>query len=365
MQQEYRYDKDEIKNNLDIEAVASLISHFGGEPEIKGDYLIAKTICHNAFGEGSHKLYYYENTTLFKCYTNCDVFDIFELVIKVKKVELDEDWELPKAMEFVAGFFGIAAVEVDQSERLEDWKVLNNYDKIANINTETRAVELKTYDKDILKYYPRPHIIPWEKEGITREVMMARGIAYNPMTGGIIIPHFNIDGNLIGIRERTLVVENEKYGKYLPSIIRGVQYSHPLGFNLYGLDKSKDNIAAMKTAIVVEGEKSVLLYESYFGIENSIVCATCGSSLINYQTELLRNLGVCEIVVGFDKDFHDTEDENYIKVVNRLKTIHMKYGAYVKISFLFDKDGVLGYKDSPLDKGADVFQYLYKNRICI
>lgn len=80
------YDKDEIKNSLTIDEVFNLVAEFGGEPIMKGESLFtAKTICHNNFGEGSHKLYYYDNTKLFKCYTDCGTsFDIFELVAKIK-----------------------------------------------------------------------------------------------------------------------------------------------------------------------------------------------------------------------------------------------------------------------------------------
>lgn len=57
------YDKDEIKNSLTIDEVFNLVAEFGGEPIMKGESLFtAKTICHNNFGEGSHKLYYYDNT---------------------------------------------------------------------------------------------------------------------------------------------------------------------------------------------------------------------------------------------------------------------------------------------------------------
>lgn len=356
------YDKDEIKGSLDLEQVASFVSYLGGDPIIKENYFVARTICHNGNGEGSHKLYYYENTTLFKCYTNCDTMDIFELVIKMKSLE-EETWTLPQAMEFVASFFGIAGAEVSEEDKTDDWKVLNNYERIAHLDTDVKSVELKVYDDAILKYYPRPRIIPWEEEGITREVMLDRGIAYNPTTGGILIPHYDMNNRLVGIRERTLLKENEKRGKYMPSIINKIQYSHPLSFNLYGLEKSKDNISSSKIAIVVEAEKSVLKYESFFGLENSIACATCGGNLINFQFQLLQSLGVREIVIGFDKDFIDKNDENFIKVVNKLKNIEKKYGCFVQISFLFDKEDLLGYKDSPLDKGPEVFQYLFANRI--
>jgi DNA primase len=59
-------------------------------------------------------------------------------------------------------------------------------------------------------------------------------------------------------------------------------YNHPLGLNLYNLNNSKDNIKKMQTAIVVESEKSCLLFQSYFGIENDITVACCGSNLSFY-----------------------------------------------------------------------------------
>ena len=53
--------------------------------------------------------------------------------------------------------------------------------------------------------------------------------------------------------------------------------------NLYNLNYSKNQIKNIKKAIVFESEKSCLLYKSYFGIENDISVACCGSSLSAYQ----------------------------------------------------------------------------------
>ena len=115
-----KYDKDKIKNSLSIEQVFDLVSELGGEPFMQNGYLTAQTICHNHPGDGSRKLYYYDNTKLFRCYTECnDTFDIFELVCKVKniaqeyKIRYDEagkeklvEWQLYDAVQFVAIFFG-------------------------------------------------------------------------------------------------------------------------------------------------------------------------------------------------------------------------------------------------------------------
>ena len=85
--------------------------------------------------------------------------------------------------------------------------------------------------------------------------MNDKGICYDPLYEGIVIPHYDINGNLIGIRERTLIKENEIYGKYRPAIINGKMYNHPLSFNLYNLNFSKSNIKTTQKAIVYEGKR--------------------------------------------------------------------------------------------------------------
>lgn len=366
------FNKDEIKNTLTIDQIFQLVAELGGEPRMEksGSIFVAQTICHNHPGEGSHKLYYYDNTKLFKCYTDCySTFDVFELIIKIKSRDAERAWSLPEAMKFIAQFFNLSIQTDDFSNlqsSLQDWKVFNRYDKIDSINNSAeQKVELKLFDESILQYLPRPRILPWEEEGISAEVMEARGICYNPCTQGIIIPHYDIDGQLIGIRERTLIEENETYGKYRPAIFNGKMYNHPLGFNLYNLNFSKENIKTIKKAIIWEGEKSCLLYASYFGIENDISCAACGSSLINHQVKLLLSLGVEEIIIGFDKQFKEIGDEEWKRWTKKLTDIHTRYGANCQISYLFDKGNLLDYKDSPIDKGPDVFMQLFKERIML
>ena len=122
--------------------------------------------------------------------------------------------------------------------------------------------------------------------------MKARNIYYDPINGGVIIPHYNIDNELVGIRERTFVKEKEEMGKYKPAYLNGKMYNHPLGFNLYNINWSKYQIHNMRKVIVFEGEKSCLLFASYFGLNNDISVAACGSNLINYQVQLLLSLGV-------------------------------------------------------------------------
>ena len=85
------YDKHCIKEQLNTVDIYELVQEWGGEPEWTNFGFISSTICHNPVGVGSRKLYYYNNSTLFRCFTGCDEpsFDIFELCRKVMKIQYD------------------------------------------------------------------------------------------------------------------------------------------------------------------------------------------------------------------------------------------------------------------------------------
>ena len=374
----YKYNKDELKESLTIEQVADLVAEFGGEPQIRNNILVSKTICHNPAGEGSYKLYYYENTHLFKCYTDCGTnFDIYELILKIKEMQNEvkpywtreglqyRAWQLFDAVEFVANFYGYSITTENFSELqtlFQEIETLNKYDKINSVELKEKVAELQIFDDKFLNNLPHPHLQVWEDEGITYEVMQSRGIAYDPKRHAIIIPHYDINNNLIGIRKRTLVEEEEVFGKYRPATFNGKMYNHPLGFNLYNINKSKDNIKNMQIAIIGEGEKFCLAYASYFGMDNDITVACCGSSLIAYQVELLLSLGVKEIVIAFDKQFKEPGDDEWERWQKKLLALKDKYCSTVQISYMYDNKNLLGYKESPIDRGPEIFIELFTER---
>lgn len=366
----YEYDKNKIKESLTLDNIYQILEEFHAEPEVKNNIIIARTICHNHIHEeASRKLYYYENSQLFHCYTGgCEEssFDIFELILKVKNREDKLNWELPQAVTYIAQKFGFAPNDnsfENKVTNIEDWRVLEKYDRIKNIDINNQEIELKEYDDTVLRHLPQPIIKPWVRDNIDPFVMIERGIKYDPKNCGIVIPHYDINNRLIGIRERTMIEENEQYGKYRPAYIQSNLYNHPLSFNLFNINNSKENIKTAKRAFVFESEKSTLQYATYVGVENDISVAVCGSSFIQYQAWLLMQLGVEEIVVGMDKQYQKIGDDEHKKLVKNLKQIHRKYGHFICITYLFDKEGILDYKMSPTDDGLDKLLYLYEHRV--
>lgn len=366
------FDKKKIREQITNEQIYDLLEEFGAEPQYVSDAIISRTICHNNFGEGSRKLYYYFNTGLFHCYTGCEEpsFDIFELIIKIFKTQQDKELDLNDAIRYVAYKCGIDGVLVTNdfgSSIQEDWKIFNNYDRIASLTNKDYHIQLKEYDDIILDRLNYNVVItPWLKEHITQEVLDYNRIGFYPGGDQITIPHWDKDNRLVGVRGRSVCAEDcERYGKYRPLYINQHFYTHPLGMNLYNLNHSKNNIATLKTAIVYESEKSCMLHQSYFGFDHDISVACCGSSISAYQMQMLLDLGVTSVVVAFDKQFQETKTLESKLWEKKLMKIYEKFGNDVTLSFIWDKDGVLGYKDSPIDCGKEKFMYLYNNRITL
>ena len=365
------YDKKEIRDLLTEEQIFELLNEWGGDPEYTDGGIISATICHNAPGEGSRKLYYYFNSKLFHCYTGCaePSFDIFQLTIKVANIQFNRIYDLNDAVRYIAYRFGIIGTfEAEETAaNAEDWKILDNYNRIQEIEFKNLNIQLKEYDSNILnRLNYKVSIYPWLKEGISQEAINHAHIGFYPGGDQITIPHYDIDGRFIGLRGRALCAEDaERYGKYRPIIINKQLYNHPLGMNLYNLNNSKKNIKLMGKVIIFESEKSTLLYQSYFGIENDISVACCGSSLSAYQVQALIDAGAKEIIVAFDRQFKEINDDEFKRLTNKLIKLHNKFKNYVLISFIFDKNMITGYKDAPIDCGPEIFLKLFKERVIL
>ena len=366
------FDKTEIKNALSIDDIYNFLQEWGGDPIYTEFGLLSATICHNKPGEGSKKLYFYENSKLFHCYTGCEnpSFDIFELTIKIFDIQHNKIMDLNDAVRYIAARMGIAGrlEDAPDVDKLIDWDILSNYDRIQNIElNKNNEIVLKEYDNDILtRFNYSLKITPWLNEDITQEVIDYAQIGYYLGGDQITIPHFDAVGRLIGLRGRTVCQEEgERYGKYRPLNISKVIYNHPLGMNLYGLNWAKEQIAIVKKAIVFESEKSVLKYMSEFGIDNNIAVACCGSNLSAHQVQMLIDSGAEEIIIAFDKQYEQLNTDESKKWSNKLIKLYEKYRNDCLITFLWDKGTLLGYKDSPIDCGREVFLQLFKERIVL
>ena len=361
------YDKQAILNRLTKDDVIKICIALGSDGYRKGNggELIFQTVCH---GSDSWKLYYYHEPhkeypgRMFHCYTKCgDSFSIFELVIRANRAK-GKNITWYKAVSFVAEMTGnliYSSSMKPQKKVIDDFSWINNFRKEGKVATECE--EVNEHVLEMFCYIPHEVFL---NDHISPEVMSEFEISYWGLTNQIVLPHRDKDQRLIGVRGRYLDEEDvERIGKYVPLYVEGKFLRHELGNNLYGIHINQRRIMESKKILLVEGEKSLLQSHSYLG-DKDFSCATCGSNITSRQIDLmLHYLDVEELILGYDKEFHAPESWEANIYRNKLLKKIAPIIPYIKVSVLWDKNGLLGYKDSPTDKGKDVLEQMLDERI--
>ena len=324
----------------------------GVEPTKETDkYIIFPTICHNIdANEASPKLYYYKANHLFYCYTECGPMNIFQFLRHYYETrEIEYDWyeDIFSAIEKCS-----INKNIDQLSSKKEEKYETRFKKRTSPN-------LDIYSEDILGIFVKRYPVEWLNDGIIPAAMDKFNILYSISQNKIIIPHYDVEGHLVGIRGRALNDwEVELGGKYMPVKIEDKWYKHPLSLNLYGLNKNLQNIRKNGIVYLFESEKSVLQLEG-FDMDNCGV-AVCGSNFNKFQLNILmKNCHPKEIVICFDKEENKGKDK-YMRKLNR---ICEKYKNYCNFSYVYDMENLLDMKDSPTDKGEETFKKLLDRRI--
>ena len=346
---------NDVREMLSETDIISLLEELGAEPKMTGNAITSRTICHNPAHTGKHKLVYYPETKCFHCYTGCGTIDIFGLVGKV----LDLDFY--SSFRYVCMKFGISYI--DETIGFDD-KIDTSFFKKFKKQKETMT--LNKLPKGILNSYYHLYHHTWIEEGISIETMKKFGIRFCISNNQIIIPHFDINSNLIGVRARNLNDEEVEAGKkYMPIYHKGVSLKHPTGANLYGLNLTKKHIEKYKTVILFESEKSVMQLDTMFPDKSIGVCIS-GSSLTTYQLEILKTLDIEEVVIALDKEYEEIGSDEEKFYAQKIKSIFIdKLIPYFKCSVIWDTENLLSLKDSPTDKGKEVFNELFQKRIFI
>lgn len=346
-------DYKRIIEKIDVEEVKKLLKRLGARDIIETEkYLITNTICHNdRVGKASMKLYFYKDTKLFVCYTECGNMSIFKFLkhyYETRKIKYD--W-FQDILEVVLNISSFSLADTDSMA----YHVLRE-----EYYERKNRKELEIFPTGILDMFVKNYTVEWLSDGITKEAMDKFYIRYSISQNKIVIPHFNVNNQLIGIRGRALNKwEEENIGKYMPLQIEKKWYSHSLSLNLYGLNKTISKIRQNGYCYIFEAEKSVLQLESFDNTDNCAV-ASCGSNINKYQIDLLmRTCHPKEIIICFDKE----EKKGETKYFDKLFAICKKYNHYADFSFIYDRTGLLKLKDSPSDNGEKTFKELIRRRV--
>ena len=184
----------------------------------------------------------------------------------------------------------------------------------------------------------------WESEGISRGSLDKFQVYYDSFSDRLVYPIRNIDGKIINVSGRTLDPQ------WKEKDLRKYTYFKPLGEldTIYGIAENLSEIKKKREIILFEGAKSVMMADTW-GIHNTGAILT--SHLNQHQMKILACLA-CRVVFALDKDVEVREDHN----IKRLK-------QFVKVEYTWDMENLLDEKDSPVDKGIEVWEKLYEGRL--
>ncbi|MBQ8619086.1 MAG: hypothetical protein IJ418_16440 [Clostridia bacterium] len=187
----------------------------------------------------------------------------------------------------------------------------------------------------------------WLDEGISWDAMMRFGVRYDAFDNRIVYPVKTYDGDIISVCGRTCDPD------YKAKRMRKYTYFQSLGTidTLFGFSDNKEDIMTKKEIILFEGAKSVMMAYGW-GIKNTaaILTSHLSPNQFNFLVKL-GNLKGVRIVFALDAEVDITKDENI-----------MRLASYARVEWIKNFDNLLEDKDSPVDKGQEVFNTLYSRR---
>lgn len=248
-----------------------------------------------------------------------------------------------EAVDILKKYAGIEGELAAPREKMAATLVCKRFQKPKSSPKSSRATALPD---DYMTRYEKcdDKLAVWEQEGISRASLDKFQVYYDSFSDRLVYPIKNLSGKIVNVGGRTLdpLWKEKRQRKYC------YFYSWGTLDTIYGVTENMDYIKKSGEIILFEGCKSVLIADTW-GIHNAGAILT--SHLNPHQMKILAKLG-CRVVFALDKDVRIRDDHN----INKLK-------QFVNVEYLWDREDLLDEKDSPVDKGREVFQKLYEQRL--
>jgi len=190
----------------------------------------------------------------------------------------------------------------------------------------------------------------WLEEGMTPEALRAYNIRIDKNSNRIVYPVFDNKGQFIGVKGRTRIKDFKALG-----LQKYINYNKIGSVDYYqGWQQAYPQIKYKKSVIIFEGVKSCIKAWGW-NIFNTVASET--ANLSDGQIQLLIKNGLHEIILAWDTDQSLSTIRNNPKV----QMLHQ----FMRVSVISDTKHLLGEKEAPVDRGRDIFEKLYRERIKI
>ena len=341
-----------LKLQLTEDRIIELMDALGA-PLMKadGNYLVFPSICHQSDPLAhSAKLWLYLDSMQYKCWSCGFSGDTISLVQHVKHLDFNQ------AITYICSTLHLQVGQVEQNEQLDNWAELRRFLP----NAEPEPCKLATYDPAVLSLFDHLYPQDWLDYGITKDTLDKFGVGWYARQACISIPVV-FNGQLVGVRGRYTREHDVAKGKYRPiCTLDGQVLKFPSGACFYGYDQNRAAIEKSRQVVLFESEKSVLKAPEY-DLHNSI--AVFGSNISKQHIQLLLELGVNEVVLAMDSDYHVVGDDEFKFFVVKMKKLAAKLRSYFNVSIVYNNQGYDMYKCNMMDIPYEQAMKLWESRV--
>lgn len=270
-------------------------------------------------------------------YESYEIKDIISLCMFILNLRFDESlsWICAKL-----------DIEYNQSNRVitrqsETIAILNKYKR----KNKSEDIKREIITEEKLNQYPLHIVDEWTREGVSREAQIEYGIRIDEKRCRYLIPILDDDNRVVSLKGRSYLPNYKELGlqKYI--------YYKKIKRNdiLFGINQNTEAVKEKNEIILFEGEKSVMK-TAFTKYSNS--CSVGKNGINKYLLMKILSLH-CDVVLAFDKDVK----ESVVRAEAR------KLSPFTNVSYIIDEKGFLDKKDSPVDKGMEIFDELYNSKI--
>ena len=319
---------NELQSNPDnVIKVLEKIGHT--DIKDKGNYLQMS----NIDGDNPTALCVLKESLIYNNFSHGKKGSFFSLVMD------ERNCNFPEALQFVAKCIGYSKKDIVKVHK----PFHGFYDDLLRAETIPELSLQKYKESDLPDAGSLSKM--WLDDGVDLLTQEKFGIRIDHSSNRIIIPEYDVCGNLVGAKGRYNGDCNldERWSMYIP-------YSKSLV--IYGYSQNYGNIQRKQRAIVLEAEKSVLQAAS---MDCHIGLAIGGHDISNVQAKYLKRLGV-DIILGFDAGISKNECIEQAKRIMVDNRIWNNRVGYIDMSEVPDKN-------SPTDLGLDYFKRLIKTKV--
>lgn len=309
--------------------------------------------------KGSPKLYFYKDTSIYVGMTAGRSYDIISLV-QTRLALLKQPCSFLDACQFIIDTTNInpdSISRIKKDSHVYDWSSLEKFVRIRKYGSA-----LKEYPRTIIDTLPAYFPESWYDEGISESTMEKYQIRYYERCNQTVIPCFDEEARLIGVRVRNWDEDRVAEAKYMPLItLDGTCYKFNTNQVFYGINYNKPEIERTGKVIIVESEKAVMKLDTYMG-EHNIALGMYGSNLGIQRRNQLLKMGVNTVSYVVDNDFIGQNDEFFEQWREKIQHFIKLWDGFCRVEIVWDNLGLLGPKENATDRTKEVWEQLWENR---